>query len=111
MLNLDTLVALLNSLKEPIVFVDTEHVIRFVNDFAVEKYAKRGFTNLLGNTIFDFHTERSRDAILFQYDKLINGEDERFLVVTPSNEKVFMRAVRDDNGNLLGYFERFEKVL
>ena len=40
-----------------------------------------------------------------------NGEEERYLSVNPTiNKKVFMRTVKDQNGQLIGYYERFEEV-
>ncbi len=35
------------------------------------------------------------------------GEDER-LITDNEKQRIFMRAVRDPNGTLLGYYERYE---
>jgi hypothetical protein len=37
------------------------------------------------------------------------GSDEKFLYIN-EDKKLYMTAVRDPDGNLLGYYERFEKI-
>lgn len=64
----DVLVALLNSLIDPIVFVDTEHVIQYMNKEAIEKYG-----NLVGDSIFSCHNERSKGIIIESFERLQNG--------------------------------------
>jgi DUF438 domain-containing protein len=100
----ELLAAILDSLDEEIVFVDTQHIIRFVNQFGRKKYAKHG--DLLGKSIFDCHNPHSGEVIKSCYVKLQAGDEE---VLFSENEKrcVYMRAVRDTSGQLLGYYERF----
>jgi DUF438 domain-containing protein len=101
--------AILENLVEPIVFVDMSHVIRYMNKAAIEKYQKHGGGDLVGKSIFDCHNERSKEMILEIADSFIKGEEERFLTVNKANQKVFMRAVRNDSGDLIGYYERYER--
>jgi len=108
MINLETLVSLLNSIDEEIVLVDTNHKIVFMNIRALENYKDRGGKSLIGKSIFDCHNENSKKTILEAYERLKNGEEETELKST-SSVKTFVRSVRDSNGNLIGYFERFEK--
>jgi PAS domain S-box-containing protein len=104
----EVLLALLDSIVDPIVFVDDQHIIRYINPAASEKYGKRGTPDLVGNSIFIFHNEKSNEIILEMFESFRNGEEERFLVVNQTNQKVFMRAVRDKHGSLIGYYERYE---
>ncbi|MDC7125675.1 MAG: PAS domain-containing protein [Spirochaetales bacterium] len=96
--------------KYPIVFVDNDHIMRFMNKAAIEKYSKRGGSSLIGKSIFDCHNERSNEMIKEYYKKMAAGENEIFLTVNKANQKVTMIAVRDDNEKLLGYYERFEDI-
>jgi DUF438 domain-containing protein len=102
----ELLAAILDSLDEEVVFVDNQHIIRFVNIFGKKKYAKHG--DLLGKSIFDCHNPHSGELIKDCYVKLQNGAEE---VLFSENEKrcVYMRAVRDEKGQLLGYYERFKR--
>jgi hypothetical protein len=71
---------------------------------------RSGLSNLVGKSLFDCHAAASQEKIAELHRRLLAGEDEIFLVVTPENEGVTMVAVRDRQRNLLGYYERFEKV-
>lgn len=97
--------AFLDSLNQPFVFVDTEHVIRYMNKPAVERY--KGRPAEVGRSIFDCHNENSNRIIREVFEALKQGEDER--IITDSEEyRIYMRAVRDKDGNLIGYYERYE---
>ena len=102
---LELLECFLDSMKDPYAFVDTKHVIRYVNKVAIERY--RGKPGEVGRSIFECHNENSKRIILEVFECLKNGEDER-LIEDDEKERVFMRAVRDKKGNLLGYYERYE---
>lgn len=104
-----TLRAILDSLPEEIVLVGPDHIIRYMNRFAVEQYAKEGGEALVGRSIFDCHNERSRTIIREAWARLVGGEDE---VLAAENEKrrLYIRAVRDAEGRLLGYYERYERL-
>lgn len=108
MVKLETLLLLLDSIDEEIVLVDTNHKIVFMNRRALEEYKDGGGKSLIGKSIFDCHNENSKKTILEVYERLKNGEDEVELERS-SSVRTFVRSVRDHNGNLIGYFERFEK--
>jgi PAS domain S-box-containing protein len=97
--------AILDSLKDPLVFVDTDHIIRYMNK-AAQRYYMEGIA-LIGRSIFDCHNEQSRQTIQEVFNAFHQGEEERFIT---DNEKhrIYMRAVRDANGRLIGYSERYE---
>ena len=108
----DTLLlnAILDSMKNPVVFVDTSHTIRYMNAPATRHYAKDGGAKLLGTSIFDCHNEESNAMIREIYAEMVEGLEERMIT---DNEKyrIYMRAVRDGSGKLLGYYERYEPPL
>ncbi|MFC2139169.1 PAS domain-containing protein [Bacteroidota bacterium] len=95
----------LNSMKNPFMFVDNEHIIKYMNKAAINHYDNGA--ELLGTSIFDCHNEDSNKMIKEIYEKMQNGLDEEIIT---DNEKyrIYMRAVRDDDGILLGYYERYE---
>ncbi len=108
-MNEKTLKCILDAIPAPVVFVDTDHVIRFLNRKAEFHYYKeRGYQDLIGKSIFGCHNEKSKEAILNIFEKFKKNGAEVFLKVNARNERVYMTPVRDDSGELIGYFERFE---
>jgi DUF438 domain-containing protein len=105
MITNELLNAFLDSLKHPFVFVDTDHVIRYMNKAATDRY--KGRPAEVGRSIFDCHNENSKRIILDVFESLKMGEDEK-IIADDEHDRVFMRAVRDKEGNLVGYYERFE---
>ena len=97
--------SLLDSLKDPFVFVDTDHVIRYVNKAAKHHYDQG--EALVGSSIFDCHNENSNVRILDVFEAMKKGEHER-LLADDGKRRVFMRAVKNDEGEMIGYYERFE---
>ncbi len=97
--------AMLDSLKDPFLFVDTDHVIQYMNKAAITHYEEGAA--LVGRSLLDCHKEESKDRIRGVLDALLEGADER-LVDDGETKRVYMRAVRDGNGRLLGYYERYE---
>ncbi len=102
---LELLKLLLDSWNESVVFVDTNHIIRYMNAPAQKHYAKWG--DVLGKSIFDCHNPDSGKIIRDCFLRLQNGEAE---ILFADNEKhrVYMRGVRDKKGKLMGYYERYE---
>jgi len=96
---------LLDSLKEPLLFADTGHIIRYMNKAARSFY--KGGEALLGRSLFDCHNEESRQTIIEILEAMKQGLDEH-LYRDNEKHRVFMRAVRDEDGSLLGYYERYE---
>ena len=101
--------ALLDTISSPIVFVDNDHVIRYLNKAAkVRYYEKRGYSDLIGKSLFECHNPESTKMTKQIYNMLLNGENEVFLKMSDDNRKVTVIAVRDPAGKLIGYYERFE---
>lgn len=104
-----TLLAILDAVPYPIVFVDTEYVIRFLNKKAkYHYYQERGYADLEGKPLFNCHTEISREKIMAIVEKLKNHGQEVLLNVNVRNERVYVAPVRGPQGEFLGFFERFE---
>ena len=96
---------IMDSLKHQFVFVDTAHVIRYMNKAAGERYKETPAK--VGGPIFACHKEESKQIILDVVEAFKEGEDEK-MIFNSQDHRTFMRAVRDRDGNLMGYYERFE---
>lgn len=105
MINTELLFSLLDSMKDPLVYVDNDHIIRYMNKTAVERFSKWG--DITGRSIFDCHNEHSKEVILEVYEAFKQGDEER-MITDNEKRRAYMRAVRDKDGRLLGYFERYE---
>ena len=93
--------------KAPIVICDLEHTIVYMNPVAIERYHK----DLTGLSLKKCHNEKSSELI----DKVVSWfrkSSENNIVYTYNNEKenkdVYMVALRDENCELIGYYEKHE---
>ncbi|NLE07686.1 MAG: hypothetical protein GX631_00350 [Dehalococcoidales bacterium] len=98
----EIIASILEDFDRSIVFADTEHVIRYMNARARQKYAKYG--DIIGKNLFDCHNEHSCRLITGNLETMKNGVDEIPLVATETR-RTFMRSVRNAEGDLLGYYE------
>lgn len=101
---------ILDSYPYPIVFVDDTYTIRFMNRYAeYHYYQERGYGPLLGKSIFDcHHRESSKERIQQVFEKMKSDGKEVFLGVSARNQRIYIQPVRDGQGKLIGFFERFE---
>jgi hypothetical protein len=97
--------SILDSLKDPVLFADTEHITRYMNQAAIEHYSEGA--DLIGRSLLECHNEDSQVMMIEILADMHHGLEERKIT---DNEKwrIWMRAVRDADGQLLGYYERYE---
>ncbi len=105
--------ALVDADDEPIVICDVKHIIIYMNPTAVKRYAKRGGANLIGKSIFDCHNAHSKEIILSVFEKFLNDPTLNKVYTYTKNwdnedTDVYIVALRDPTGNLLGYYEKHE---
>jgi len=105
MVEATVMAAILDSLKDPILFADTEHVTRYLNKAAMAFY--EGGDSLLGRSLLDCHNEQSQAMMIKILAAMHQGLDEQ-LITDDEKHRIYMRAVRDADGHLLGYYERYE---
>lgn len=98
---------LLDSLRDPLVYCDTEHVIRYMNAVAEKRYAGRPAA--VGRSILECHNEESNAQILVIADRLAAGEEE-VRIGDDGPDRVYVRGVRDPDGRFVGYYERREPI-
>ena len=106
MIDASLMAAILDSLKDPILFADTEHVTRYMNKAAIAHYAEDG-QELIGRSLLDCHNERSQQMMIEILAEMHEGQEER-LITDNEKHRIFMRVVRDTDGQVLGYYERYE---
>ena len=97
--------------KNAVVICDLTHRIIYMNPAAVKRYEKRGGAALIGKNLLNCHNSRSINLI----EKTLmwfRENKENNIVYTSYNEKenkdVYMVALRDESGDLIGYYEKHE---
>jgi len=106
MTHVELLESILDSLKNPLLFADTGHVTRYMNK-AAAKHHKEGY-DLLGRSLFDCHNEKSRIIMVDTLAAFEAGTEEERRITDNEKHRIYMRAVRDGNGTVIGYYERYE---
>ncbi len=104
-LELSLAACFLDSLKTPYLFTDTHHTILYMNSAAMEHYSQGA--DLLGTSLLECHNQESQKLILEIFEEMKAGLEER-LITDNAKYRIYMRAVRDSHGRLLGYYERYE---
>lgn len=94
-----------------VVICNLEHQIIYMNPAACARYAKRGGAELVGKSLLDCHNAASRERIQKVLD-WFQESDTHNIIYTFRNEKenkdVYMVALRDEDGGLIGYYEKHE---
>ncbi len=95
----------------PVVICDRSHTIVYMNPAAVAHYERQGGASLVGQSLMDCHTPRSREAI----ERVVAWfaacrENNRIYTYRndTENKDVYMIALRDTDGTLIGYYEKHE---
>lgn len=97
--------------REHIVICNLNHTILYMNPSAIHDYAKYGGAALLGRSLMNCHNPKSVEAIQKVVDWFAADKSHN-LIFTYHDEKhdrdVYMVALRDDVGDLIGYYEKHE---
>lgn len=95
--------------RAPVVICDLHHTIIYMNPAAVERYKKHG--DLLGSSLLDCHSPNS-NGMIKRVVEWFNADNAHNIVFTFRNDKenkdVYMVALRDESGKLIGYYEKHE---
>lgn len=102
---------IVEDMKNPVCFVNVDHIITYMNKSAIKRYAHRGGENLIGKSLFNCHNENSKKLTLEYIDRFLK-DDNLTEIYMGYNEKHkennYIIAVRDENKKLIGYYERHE---
>lgn len=94
-----------------IVICNLEHEIIYMNPAAGEHYSKWGGMQLIGKNLLQCHNAHSVQRIEEVLEWFLKSKDHN-RVFTFHNEKekkdVYMIALRDETGSLIGYYEKHE---
>ncbi len=97
--------------RSAVVLCDLEHTIIYMNPAAGERYAKYGGMALAGKSLLACHSPQSNDMIR-RVVEWFKADQAHNLIYTFRNDKenkdVYMIALRDDGGELIGYYEKHE---
>ena len=95
-----------DSLEAPILVADTEHITRYMNKAAISYYEDG--EALLGTSLLDCHNEQSQQMMVDILAEMQEEGIEERLITDNEKHRIYMRAVRDPEGRVLGYYERYE---
>ena len=97
--------------EQQIVLCDLEHTIIYMNPAAIKRYSKSGGKNLIGKSLLDCHNEKSGiliNNVISWFKESIDHNKIYTFYNTKENKDVYMIALRNDNGELIGYYEKHE---
>lgn len=99
--------SVIDSDKAPVVICDLEHTVVYMNPASIARYK----ADITGKAIKNCHNAESGEKI----DRVVAWFKEckdNNIVYTSRNDKenkdIYMVALRDDNGTLIGYYEKHE---
>ena len=91
----------------PVVICDLEHTVVYMNSASIARY----HADLTGRNLKSCHNDKSNEKI----DSVVawfSESSDNNIVYTSRNDKenkdVYMVALRDDSGTLIGYYEKHE---
>ena len=92
-----------------VVICNLRHEIIYMNKSARERYRKHG--ELVGKSIFDCHNAESNAKIREVVEWFAKSPDNNFVFTYHNdreNKDVYMVALRGENDELIGYYEKHE---
>ncbi|MBQ8298254.1 MAG: PAS domain-containing protein [Ruminococcus sp.] len=103
--------SVIDSDPAPIVICDIKHIIVYMNPASIKRYSKRGGAALIGKSLLDCHNSDSNEKIIRVVDWFM-ADTENNRIFTFHNPKdnadVYMMALRNENKELIGYYEKHE---
>ena len=93
--------------KAPIVICDLEHNVVYMNPSAVARYK----VNITGKSIKSCHNADSNEKIDRVFAWFAKAKENNTVYIShkdKDNRDVYMVALRDDQGELIGYYEKHE---
>lgn len=94
-----------------VVVCDLQHTILYMNPAAAAQYERWGGAALLGRSLLDCHNADSCAAIQRVVNWFAESADHNLLFTHHNprkNRDVYMVALRDEAGSLIGYYEKHE---
>ena len=99
--------SVINADKAPVVICNLEHTVVYMNPASITRH----HTDLTGKSIKSCHNAESNEKI----DRVVawfkESKDNNVVYIShkeKDNRDVYMVALRDENGELIGYYEKHE---
>lgn len=95
----------------PVVICDLDHIIIYMNPTAVKRYEKYGGELLVGQSLLNCHNAKSRELIEKVLAWFAESRKNNMIFTSRNdreNKDVYMVALRDGKGELIGYYEKHE---
>ena len=97
--------------KCSVVICDLNHKIIYMNPAACERYSKKGGASLVGSSLLDCHNSKSNEMIEKVVEWFILSKTHNRLYTyynEKENKDVYMIALRNEQSELIGYYEKHE---
>lgn len=94
-----------------VVICNLEDEIIYMNPAAISRYQKWGGATLIGKSLLGCHNPNSSNMIKKVVLWFAKSKDNNIIYTTHNekeNKDVYMVALRDENGTLIGYYEKHE---
>ena len=92
-----------------IVICDTNHIIVYMNKVAIEKFSDLGGADLIGKSLMQYlgvETQSRIEAIVSWFSESPDNNWGYTYRNEASQTDMYAVALRDENGNLIGYYEK-----
>lgn len=103
--------SIIDSDNAPVVICNLKHEIVYMNPAAAERYKKSGGIALVGQSLLACHNSDSNEKIkkVIEWFRKNPDNNRVFTFHNPKeNKDVYMIALRDEKGELIGYYEKHE---
>ncbi len=97
--------------RAPVVICDLAHTVVYMNPAAIEHYRTQGGGTLLGRSLLSCHSKKAAEMIKRVVTWFAESREHNMLYTfrnPEENKDVYMVALRDGDGRLIGYYEKHE---
>ena len=97
--------------KSAVVICDINHKIIYMNPAACVRYRKKGGSSLVGSNLLNCHNFKSNEMIqkVLEWFKVSESHNRIYTYYNEKeNKDVYMIALRNEQGELIGYYEKQE---
>ncbi len=97
--------------RAPVVICDLAHTVVYMNPAAIEHYQRQGGKTLLGRSLLRCHSPKSAEMIERVVAWFAESREHNMIYTfrnPEENKDVYMVALRDGDGRLIGYYEKHE---
>ncbi len=108
---LELIKSVLDTDRAPVVICDLDHTVKYMNPSAINHYATYGGESIIGRSLFGCHSAKSCELIERVIAWFAESRDNNMIFTFRNdevNKDVYMVALRNADGKLIGYYEKHE---